>query len=90
MVSIDPKLFDRYVGRYELRPNFIMTVTRDGTRLFTQATGQQRVEIFPEGDRDCFVKAFDAQWTFETDGKGRATAMVLHQGGATIRAKGIE
>jgi len=67
-----------------------MTVTREGTQLFTQATGQRRVEVFPEGERDFFVKAFDAQLTFETDARGRATAIILHQGGATIRARRIE
>jgi hypothetical protein len=45
---------------------------------------------FPESERDFFVKAFDAQLTLETDSRGRAMAIVLHQGGATIRAKRIE
>ena len=90
VVSVDPKVFDGYVGRYQLGPNFIMAVTREGNQLFTQATGQQKIEIFPEGERDFFVKVFDAQMTFETDGRGRATAMVLHQGGATVRAKRID
>jgi hypothetical protein len=67
-----------------------MAVTREGNQLFMQATGQQKFEVFPEGERDFFVKAFDAQMTFETDGRGRATAMVLHQGGGTNRAKRIE
>ena len=90
VVSVDPKVFDGYVGRYQLAPNFIMAVTREGNQLFTQATGQQKIEVFPEGERDFFVKVFDAQMTFETDGRGRATAMVLHQGGATVRAKRID
>ena len=90
VAAVDPKVFDGYVGRYELGPNFVMAVTRQGNQLFMQATGQQKFEIFPEGERDFFVKAFDAQMTFETDGHGRATAMVLHQGGGTNRAKRIE
>ncbi|MGH9889588.1 MAG: serine hydrolase, partial [bacterium] len=90
VVSVDPKIFDGYVGRYEFRPNLIMAVTREGNQLFTQATGQRRIEVFPEGERDFFVKAFDAQLTFETDARGRATAIILHQGGATLRAKRIE
>ena len=80
-VAIDPKILDNYLGSYELAPNFILTVTREGDHLFTQATGQGKVEVFPESDHDFFLKVTDAQITFETDSQGKATALVLHQGG---------
>ena len=80
-MAIDPKILDNYVGSYELAPNFILTVTREGDRLFTQATGQGKVEVFAESDHDFFLKVVDAQITFETDSQGKATGLVLHQGG---------
>jgi hypothetical protein len=89
-VAVDPKLFDGYVGRYELAPNFILTVTREGDQLFTQATGQPKVEIFPESDRDYFLKVVDAQITFETDSQGRTTGLILHQNGMNQPAKLME
>jgi D-alanyl-D-alanine-carboxypeptidase/D-alanyl-D-alanine-endopeptidase len=64
-----------------------MTITRDGTQLFVQATGQPKFEIFPESDRDYFLKVVDAQITFETDSQGRATELVLHQNGMNQPAK---
>jgi CubicO group peptidase (beta-lactamase class C family) len=88
-VAVDPKLFDGYTGRYELAPNFILTITREGTQLFGQATGQPKFELFPEGERDYFLKVVDAQITFETDEHGKATGLVLHQGGDN-HAKRIE
>ena len=80
-VAIAPRILDNYVGSYELAPNFILTVTREGDHLFTQATGQEKVEVFPESDRSFFLKVVDAQITFETDSQGKATGLVLHQGG---------
>jgi CubicO group peptidase (beta-lactamase class C family) len=80
-VSIDPKKFDAYVGRYQLAPNFILMVTRDGDHFMTQATGQGQVEIFPEGDHDFFAKVVDAQITFVTDNQGQTTELILHQHG---------
>jgi len=82
-VAINPKILDNYVGRYELAPNLILTVTREGDHLFTQATGQEKVEVFPESDHDFFLKVTDAQITFETDSQGKATGLVLHQAGDT-------
>jgi CubicO group peptidase (beta-lactamase class C family) len=80
-VAVAPAIFDNYVGRYQLAPNFILTITREGEHLFAQATGQPRFEIFPEGEKDYFFKVVDAQITFETDANGRATGLVLHQSG---------
>jgi D-alanyl-D-alanine-carboxypeptidase/D-alanyl-D-alanine-endopeptidase len=89
-IAIDTKTLDGYVGRYQLTPNFILTVTRDEKRLFAQATGQSAIELFAEGNREFFMKAVDAQITFETDDQGRATSLTLHQNGAHTPAKRIE
>ena len=86
-VAVDPKVFDGYVGQYQLAPNFVMTITRDGAQLFVQATGQPKLEIFPESEREYFLKVVDAQITFETDSQGRATGLVLHQNGMNQQAK---
>jgi CubicO group peptidase (beta-lactamase class C family) len=80
-VSIDPKIFDRYVGTYQLEPGFILTITRDGNHFMTQATGQGQVEIFPASEHDFFAKVIDAQITFVSDDKGQATELILHQHG---------
>ena len=40
-IPIDPKLLDNYTGRYQLKPNLIIEITRDGDRLFSQAVESQ-------------------------------------------------
>lgn len=86
-VKVDPKLFDGYVGTYEILPVVALTITREGDHLFLQVTGQPKAEIFPEGDRDYFLKVVDAQVTFLTDAQGHATELILHQGGRDHHAK---
>ncbi|HJZ74771.1 MAG TPA: serine hydrolase [Vicinamibacterales bacterium] len=89
-VKVDPKIYDQYVGRYQLAPAMVMAVTHEDDHLFAQLTGQPRFEIFPEGEKQFFFKIVDAQLTFETDAQGRATAAVLHQNGVNQRAPRIE
>lgn len=89
-VSVDPKIFDGYLGTYQLGPGIVFTLTRDGDHLYAQLTGQQTFEIFPESERDYFYKVVDAQITFVTDSRGRATELILHQGGIDQHAKRIE
>jgi CubicO group peptidase (beta-lactamase class C family) len=89
-VAVDPKILDGYVGRYQLAPTVLLTITRTNNQLFTQLTGQPAFEIFPETPTEYFLKVVDAQLTFETDGQGKATAVVLHQSGRNLRAVRIE
>jgi len=85
-VAIDPRLYDRYAGLYQRGPNSIFTVTHEGDRLFAQLTGQQKLELFPESDREFFYKAVAAQITFVTDGERAPTGLILHQNGTDLRA----
>ena len=80
-VAIKPETGDKYVGRYELAPGFVFTVTREGNRYFVQLTGQGNAEIFPETETDFFYKIVNAQITFVKDGTGKVTSLILHQNG---------
>ena len=80
-VTIDTKNLDRFVGTYQLGPNAIFTMSREGDQLFAQLTGQPKFPIFPESDHKFFLKVVDAQLTFDGDAQGKATQVTLHQGG---------
>ena len=89
-IAVDPKLFDKYAGRYELAPNFILTITREGDHLFAQATGQPKFELFAEAEKEYFLKVVDAQISFEVNAAGVANQLILHQMGRDMPAKRIE
>jgi hypothetical protein len=86
-VSEDAATLQRYVGHYRLGdPNIqaVMTVTLSGTQLSTQLTGQPSVEIYPQTATHFFLKVVDANLDFVTNGKGPATALIVHQGGQNL------
>ncbi|HWB09206.1 MAG TPA: serine hydrolase [Pirellulales bacterium] len=87
VAKVDPKIYDELEGRYELAPNFILTVSRKDDRLLTQATGQPEVEVFPESENEFFLRVVDAQLTFVRDKEGQVTHLILHQGGRDIEGK---
>ena len=89
-VTVDTKTFDKYVGSYQLAPNAIMTMTREGDQMFTQLTGQPKLPVFPEGPGKFFLKVVDAQLSFDTDAQGNVTQVVLHQGGRDQAAKRLD
>ncbi len=83
MAKVAPGLLDAYPGsyRFQLMPNIVMTITRDGNQLYSQLSGQDKLAIFPAGDRDFFLKEVDAQLTFDVGADGKATRVTLHQNG---------
>jgi len=86
-VTVPAATLQRYAGRYELAPGFVVTVIHEEGRLFVQPSGQPRHEIFAESERAFFATIADAQFSFEVDATGKVTAMVLHQGGKSILGK---
>ena len=91
-IKVDPKVYDSYVGQYELMPGLVITITKEEGHLFGQATGpgQGKFELFPETEKDYFLKVVDAQITFIKNDKGEVTQLVLHQGGGEMSGKRIK
>lgn len=88
-IHLGATTLERYAGYYELRDESVMRIWRDGDHFLTQLPGQPAVEIFPQGERDFFAKAVDAQITFNDTG-GPATGLVLHQNGKDHPALRLE
>jgi hypothetical protein len=89
-VKVDPAVYDAYVGEYELAPGFILTVTREGDHLMTQATGQSKLEVFPSSETEFFLKVVEARITFVKGPSGAVDQLVLHQGGRDMTAKRLK
>ena len=89
-VTVDAKVFDTYVGEYEVGPGFVMRVFREGDKFMTQATGQDQFEIFPESETTFSPRAFVAKLTFVKDADGKVTGVQLEQGGRETNGKKIK
>jgi CubicO group peptidase (beta-lactamase class C family) len=89
-VTVDAKVFDAYVGEYELAPGFVMRVFREGEKFMTQATGQEKVEIVAESETTFAPRTINAKLTFVKDPDGKVTSLRLNQGGREINGKKIK
>jgi CubicO group peptidase (beta-lactamase class C family) len=89
-IKVPHEILAKYVGSYELAPGIFIAMSLDGDQLFTQLTGQPKFEVFAETGKDFFLKVVDAQLTFEMDGQGKVTDLVLHQNGRDQTAKRSE
>ena len=89
-VELSPEQIDRFVGQYELLPGFILTVTRDGNRILSQATGQGQIEVFASSPTELFNEDIGARVVFDLAEEGPATGLTLYQGGQELKAARVE
>jgi bla regulator protein BlaR1 len=67
-------------------PTHVLTVTRQGSKLFAKLTGQGAAQIYPETETKFFYKVVKAQIDFVADSSGNISSLVLHQNGADCTA----
>jgi D-alanyl-D-alanine carboxypeptidase len=84
-IAVDPKLYDAFVGQYQISPKVIITIKKDENRLFAQGA-----EIFPASETEYFFKVVDAQISFRRNDKGEVTGLVVTQAGNTLAAPKIK
>ena len=89
-IDLSEEILERYVGEYELAPNFTITVTRKGTQLFGQGTGQPQFEMFASAETEFFLRVVEASVSFILDDEGNTASLVLHQAGQDVPGKKIK
>jgi CubicO group peptidase (beta-lactamase class C family) len=92
VVAVDPVIFDAYVGNYKLSEldNMVIAITKESNKLYGQATGQDKFELFPESETAFFLKCvFKTCISFVKDKNGKVTKFILHQDGKDFVAEKI-
>jgi hypothetical protein len=77
-IKADGGLLDSYVGWYQLGPNRVLTITRDGERLQVRETGRPKFEVAAYGV-EAFADDHDDLVVFLRDGPSKVTQVLLHE-----------
>ncbi|MDQ0968958.1 CubicO group peptidase (beta-lactamase class C family) [Flavobacterium sp. W4I14] len=86
LADVPDQDLNSYLGNYQLTPQLVLTVSREGKKVFVQATGQPKIEAFAESSNKFFFKTIQASMEFVKDQNGLIKEMIFIQG-RTIHAK---
>lgn len=86
VINLDSNIYDAYVGRYEIAPNVVLDITKEGQKLMSQTTGQPKMELLPESEIEFFIKGFTAHFVFVRDETGGVTKLIINQEGQRVTA----
>jgi CubicO group peptidase (beta-lactamase class C family) len=73
VIKLDPKIYDQYVGQYEVEPGKAFTITKENDRLFINDAGRPKIQAFPESEERFFFTPMETRLTFIRDSKGLVT-----------------
>jgi hypothetical protein len=90
-MALDLPLARAAAGRYQLAPNFILTMSVDDNRLYAQATGQDRFELLQDARGEYYTTgANDILIRLRRGEAGKVEGLTLLQGGAALPAPRLE
>ncbi|HEY7768413.1 serine hydrolase [Longimicrobium sp.] len=89
-VAVPAAVLDRYAGEYQLAPNFVITIRREGDGLKGRATGQGDITLVAQTETRFAAQEVQATVEFERDASGAVTRLILTQGGRTLPAPKIK
>ncbi len=81
-VTIDPEVYDRYLGRFLLSAGYVIELTRDGDRLMAEVAGQPAVQLFPLSEIQFTLEAVPGTVTFHPTSSARTDSMTVALEGA--------
>jgi serine-type D-Ala-D-Ala carboxypeptidase/endopeptidase len=80
-ITLSPEALDAYVGIYQLTPHMVLRIHRMDDHLVEQATGQPETPIYASAPNEFFMRVADVSISFQRDGSGKVTGLIVHQQG---------
>ena len=77
-ITLDTKILDEIVGVYEISKGLCRTITREGTKLYSQKTNSRKLEVFASSETEVFYKDSFSHFSIVRDKNGKVIKMVMH------------
>jgi CubicO group peptidase (beta-lactamase class C family) len=85
-IELESSVLNRYVGQYELAPGLIISITKEGNQLMSQATGFPKEPLFAESKDAFFFKVEKSTMKFVEENAG-VSRLVLNRQGQEMQAR---
>lgn len=89
-IKVDASGFDAYVGEYQINPNLVLTISKEGDKLFAQMSAQRKFAVEAVSATQFTIPDVKANISFEKDEAGKVVALLLSQGSRSTKAPKIK
>ncbi len=89
-VTIAPEVLERYVGTYQVTPEFQVAITVESGQLYIQGTGEPQIPLFPASETEFFARVLEFRIVFNTALDGTVESATLLQDGQELPAPKVD
>ncbi|MEM1281169.1 MAG: prolyl oligopeptidase family serine peptidase, partial [Cyanobacteria bacterium P01_H01_bin.152] len=90
VADIDPAVYSRYVGTYQLLPEMQVDIWVEDEQLVAQATNQEAFTLYPTSETEFFTQIDDISIQFEVSSEGTVNGFTLYQLGQELFAPKLD
>lgn len=80
-IALTEKDLQSYTGKYQLAPDFILAITREGDKLYGKVPGKNKLILFPETESKFYINLEDIEIEFIKDDKGEVVKAMVYENG---------
>lgn len=88
-ITLAPEVLARYLGKYEVNPNWHFNLKHEGDKLLANFSGQRWLEIVALSERKFAMVKTAGDLEFDLDSAGRPKGFVFRMGGSEFVAKRV-
>ncbi len=90
VINIDPAKLDIDTGKYQFKPDIVLTVSKENNKLYAQPAGQSKLELEPVSETDFVIKELNAKLSFVKDDSGKVRKIKLNLNGVESELPRLE
>ncbi|MEM9904328.1 MAG: alpha/beta fold hydrolase [Cyanobacteria bacterium P01_D01_bin.44] len=90
IAEVDPAIYDRYVGTYQLLPTMQIDIRVEEDQLIAQATGQEAFNLYPASETQFFAQVADIFIQFDVSAEQTIGGLTLYQSGQELFAPKVD
>jgi len=87
---VDMKIYESFVGKYEIQQGMNVTVYLDENRLMIIGPDGFKSEMYPKTEYEYFIPEANMRFTFGKDENGKVDKLIVHQQNGDFSIKKIE
>lgn len=89
IVSVDSAKLDEYVGRFQVNPDRVLTVTKESSKLYGEPSEGSQFELLPVTDTSFIRRDQNIQYAFVRDADGKVGSINIRFSGGESQARRI-
>lgn len=89
-VEVNSALLNRYVGTYQVTPDFQVRITAEDGKLQIQGTGQPQIPLYAASETEFFARVIEFRIVFNVNSDGTVESATLLQNGRETPAPKVE